>query len=438
MVTKIQIAGKLKFYSKPYGRQWKWRYQVHGHMVEPKLRVPKGLENTKIIDPLHPELLPKQELPKWIPPRRHPVLESFFPQPTIKDNPNYHETSIKMFDNSVKLHAGIDQVCLLTKSQPVKGIPLSVKNSIKNEDLSSQDEMVKNYLRQALAFNPARDPCPPLKIPNDPKFIIGKQYGTPHQKQMFILLSNLIRLSNANIFQKNPTSILTREVMENCNLETILNRGGDLISVNQNLNFVILGKNSLPQIASNDDIEKTRDYKFINMYPIFPTIDLKEQFVYDLNKPNLIDNRSNINNKLIHTVINLNDDSFTNEQDISRLVMMTFGTAYAQANLLKLKTNQDGALQSPLVVNGVSVTNQRFNYVTFQLNTLNLKDNNGVKNLVYYDDDSQNEIYLNRPTLDKLPYPTQKNIQRLALRNLQYNPSVFEKFMAYFTYGSKV
>ena len=98
MPTKIQIAGKLKFYSKPYGRQWKWRYQVHGRMMEPKLHIPKGLEHVKIIDPLHPETMPREEQPKWIPPRRHPILESFFPQPTIKDHPNYNEKPIKLFE----------------------------------------------------------------------------------------------------------------------------------------------------------------------------------------------------------------------------------------------------------------------------------------------------------------------------------------------------
>lgn len=295
--------------------------------------------------------------------------------------------------------------------------------------------MVKNYLKQSLAFNPTKEPCPVLKIPNDPKFVIGKQYGTPHKKQMFILLNNLVRLSNANLFKKNPTSLLTREIFENCDLETIVNRANDYISVKRNLDFCIIGKNSLPQIAFDQVLEKTKDYQFIDMFPIFPTIDLKDQHVYNLKKNYLIDNRSDLNGKMVQTVININDDDFTNDQDISRLIMVLFGTAYAQANMLKLSVNQDGLLQRPLVVNGISVTNQRFNYATFQLNTLNLKDNRGVKNIVFYDDDGQNEIYMNRPTVESLPYPTQKNIQRLALRNLQYNPSVFEKFLAYFTYG---
>lgn len=288
-----------------------------------------------------------------------------------------------------------------------------------------------------MAFNPNKEPCPALKIPNDPKFVIGKQYGTPHKKQMFILLNNLIRLSNANLFKKNPTSLMTREIFENCNLETIVNRGNDLISVNRNLDFCIVEKNYLSQVSSNEEIEKTNEYEFIDMFPIFPTIDLKDQHIYNLDKRCLIDNRSNLNGKVIQTIININDDDFTTEQDISRLIMTLFGTAYAQVDMLKLPVNQDGLLEKPLVVNGISVTNQRFNYASFQLNTLNLNDNKGVKNIVYFDDDGQNEIYMNRPTLENLPYPTQKNIQRMAIRNLQYNPKVFQKFLAYFVQGSK-
>jgi hypothetical protein len=253
---------------------------------------------------------------------------------------------------------------------------------------------------------------------------------------MLILLSNLIRLSNSNLFKKSPTAVLTRHLAENFTLESIIDRCGEHIMVNQNLDFAILGNSSLPQIGTKDQTEGTRDYKFINMYPIFPTIDLKEQQVYDLKRPFLLDHKSDLAGKIVQTVISLNDDNFTSEQDVSRMTMLLFGTAYAQANMLKVKADSNGVLQNPLVVNGVSVTNQRFNYVSFQLNTMNLKDNQGVKNLVFYDAD--NEIYTNRLTVDKLPYPTQKNIQRLAMRSLEYNPRVFEKFLAYFSYGNKV
>jgi hypothetical protein len=138
MVTNIQIKGKLKFYSKPYGRQWKWRYQTHGNMINPKVKIPKGMENVKIIDPLNPATIEKETLPKWVPPRRHPLLEGFFKSPTIKDHPNYNEKPIKLFDRTVKFHAGIDQVCLLTKTKPIAALPSSLSDLVKNFKIENQ------------------------------------------------------------------------------------------------------------------------------------------------------------------------------------------------------------------------------------------------------------------------------------------------------------
>lgn len=79
---------------------------------------------------------------------------------------------------------------------------------------------------------------------------------------------------------------------------------------------------------------------------------------------------------------------------------------------------------------------ERFNFVTFQLNTVNLTGNDGVKNLCYYDADSiennsNNQIYSNKLSRDKLPYLTHKNLQRLALDHLEYNPVVFKKLSAF-------
>ena len=99
------------------------------YINEPPLRVPKNLQNEHIIDPLHPETFPKQEKPVWYPPRRHPVLESFFAQPTIKDHPDYHASPVKSFDKTVKFHDGIQQVYLLIKTKPIQGLPTTFQRT---------------------------------------------------------------------------------------------------------------------------------------------------------------------------------------------------------------------------------------------------------------------------------------------------------------------
>ena len=71
------------------------------------------------------------------------------------------------------------------------------------------------------------------------------------------------------------------------------------------------------------------------MYPIFPTIDLKEENVYDLKEPTQIGLKSDhINHKHIQTFFHINDDELKEEQEVTRLIMFAFGNAYAQAQIL--------------------------------------------------------------------------------------------------------
>ena len=143
------------------------------------------------------------------------------------------------------------------------------------------------------------------------------------------------------------------------------------------------------------------------MYPIFPTVDLKKQHVYDLTQAATNGLQSD-HYQHVHTIVHLNDDGWPIDTDLARLVMFSFGQALVQAKLLKsrnkLELNERQELKEPLVVNAVSMAHSHLSYVSFQLNTLNYESNEGVKNIVHYD--THNEIYLNRPTIDKLPYPT--------------------------------
>jgi len=41
-----------------------------------------------------------------------------------------------------------------------------------------------------------------------------------------------------------------------------------------------------------------------------------------------------------------------------------------------------------------------------------------------------NELYSNVPTIEKLPYPSLKNMQRMALQHLEYNQTTFQKLIS--------
>jgi hypothetical protein len=63
-------------------------------------------------------------------------------------------------------------------NQNIFTIKLSKKSKI------SKEILVKNYIKQALAFNPTREKCAGYKPATDPKFRIATEYATPLERQM--------------------------------------------------------------------------------------------------------------------------------------------------------------------------------------------------------------------------------------------------------------
>jgi hypothetical protein len=406
--------------------------------------IPKGLENVKIIDPLQPETItPKESFPKWTPPIRHPKLEFLFPKTTLQEHKLYQLTPIKLFDNTVKLHAGIDQACLLTKTQPVQGgLPEQVTQAANDIKINNQENLVQNYIRQALAFNPTKEDCVNYKVAHDIKFRISREFATPRQTQMTILLENLIRLCNISINKTYGATSSRATIFEGLPLISRFNPSlDDTIEIRRNHDFAMISKRLLAPVASASIIEETKNFNFVDMYPIFPTIDLKDEHIYDTTKPHLLGFESSqiLKTNFVNTIFHVNNEELTSEMDAAKLIMFAFGTAYAQSQILL--NNQtlemvEGTqnLKKPIVVKAVSLTNERFNYVTYQLNTLSISDRQGIKNIVYYDLD--NKLYMNRPTKDKLPYESNKNLQRYALAHLKYNPDAFKKLLSLMAYGA--
>lgn len=248
----------------------------------------------------------------------------------------------------------------------------------------------------------------------------------------------MIRLCNINISKQTNGPLTDRVLLQDSPVSVIVNRGGDLIQVLRNSEFTLFANKPLTSLASSSEIAETSSHQLTDMYPIFPTIDLIDNHVYDLND-STFGFRASTAAKFanIHTFFHIDSDQLSDQTNTANLMMFAFGSAIAQSKSLqaqnKLDLNDDMSLKKPIVINGVSISNShRLNFVQYQLNTLNLKDNAGVKNICYYD--MNNEMYSNRPTIDKLPYPTHKNLQRLALRSLQYNPGAFYKLQSLLAY----
>lgn len=114
--------------------------------------------------------------------------------------------------------------------------------------------------------------------------------------------------------------------------------------------------------------------------------------------------------------------------------MFAFGNALVQAR----QQYPNGNLVKPVTVQSIFLLDELFHFVIFQLNTLNYNETNDQRsNFVWIDKD--NYLYENRPSMliHNPVYGTEKNLQRYVLEKLQYNPVVFEKFLALYLQGVK-
>lgn len=87
-------------------------------------------------------------------------------------------------------------------------------------------------------------------------------------------------------------------------------------------------------MALQSQVDSTENHKFVDMFPIFPTIDLLQENIYDSNENTVgLKGLNKFNN--LHTFFHVNEDQ-NDEVNVSRLIMFAFGAAVAQSKSLKV------------------------------------------------------------------------------------------------------
>ncbi|CAF3734460.1 unnamed protein product [Rotaria socialis] len=457
-----ELRGLFKPFTKPLHRQWKWVWQEKGKFNEPKLTLPKALEGRQIniIDPLHepdPNAFP-DESTSWTSPTRHPMFEYLVPPLPREEHPLFHhERPVFLFDSKAKLHAGVDQACLLTKTIPFYELPQSIKQTIGQVSLPDQDELIQSYIRQSIAYDATKEHLPRKKSPLKQRRSFRIEYAIPRSRQMAILLENIIHLCES--LGGHYPDLFKRHLYRNIPFYTTYERYGELIHLKRKNEYVLTshiplspivkrlnrleinsGDNIDEKIASHDPnghyVMQANDYQFLDMYPIYPTIDLPSEQLYQNGDEQGWHQRKS--NEYVHTTLHVSNDELiheaTTDERLARMIMFAFGSALVQARQLY----PDGRLVKPVTVQSIFLLDELFHFVVFQLNTLNYNDTNDKQcNYVWIDKD--NYLYDNRPSMvmHNPLYGTERNLQRYVLEKLKYNPVVFQKFLALYLHGVK-
>ncbi|XP_038650646.1 39S ribosomal protein L37, mitochondrial [Scyliorhinus canicula] len=331
--------------------------------------------------------------------------------PKYEDMPLYKEKPCYTFHQRTKMLEGVQQALWLTKSKLIEGLPKQILSIAEDPAncIEDQDERVKAAISHArfwttTEIRPKRDRfCP-------------------------VLLQDLLHL--CRIMQPRYPTLGNRMLAENYRVATMWERESDIFRV-CGLNGILLSsKQPLPAAAGNKEILSTESHALPTFYPISPNIDLQQTHVYEVR--NDIGFREGYPFPHAHTLYiaesSTDKTRFKPEPLKAKMIMFTFANALARAKLLY--GEEPKVLDNPITVQCIATNGRIFQFLVLQLNTTDLQSNDGVKNLIWFDQDQLLYDYAKcRPTI-------RKKVVQIPAGLSGYCPETFSKFLAMYLHGA--
>jgi len=374
-------------------------------------------------------------------------------EPTVKgeitnevDHPHFHEQPIRDYNplhHSFPLRYELDCAKVLLKTVEIEdGLPGRIVQSMNELRIGEDfDGLAKNVLMESHVYDATQKKLPKnLAVPytgwhpvEDKMFRkmpypvdkfswhwgAKREYGIPEARKNQNMTRGLLRICDMMV---SSPDLLNRLHLEETVIRQFLERGDDLLRFYVPLPFVITATKPLPAHADAQAVKKTENIPLPDIFPIEPHASFKLKYVYndEVNFPlkpihsvacaqHQIHSGIELNNSFIKSF--LSDDGYRG-QGLVKGFLLALGQA-------KLTFGPDvkGVLPSPVTVNFVHTDGQKFHFSAFQLNTLDLDNPEGVKN-IYWCEKQLDDLY---GTCDYIKaVPTLDN----------YNPDVLRKFAA--------
>ncbi|ELU12430.1 hypothetical protein CAPTEDRAFT_220488 [Capitella teleta] len=340
--------------------------------------------------------------------------------PTEKDSPDYHDEPVHHFTSDCQLSEGLEQASILTKSQTFEGMPESVKHYMDFEPLPDQDELVQRSIMQAHIWDPTKVKLPKRHNPDLPMWHFKAEKGIPSAKTRAITIRNMLRLCQ---FLEPSYSDISRLVKRNHYLSTFyMFQGTQHLAIKGSADALVASKSAVPAFASGDEVKSSADFSLPDIFPLSPLIDLNMQHVYrSENVTGWMDGASHVHPHLLCLDF---PTQWTTSQRNACALMMSFGHSLSMAKQMYGWEVSD--LPQPISTQCLLTDGHNFTLSFFQLNTLRMDSDDGIKNMAWFDSDNKlfNKIVPKRAMLRNTKYE-------------DYDPQVFKKVAAMYLYGAK-
>jgi len=371
------------------------------------------------------------------------------PYSNEKEHPYYHERPAYSYlaRSYYPKYRQLDHAKALFKTVEVEhGLPGRLYNSVTKKVCSNQDDLMLGIIKDTHLFDATQKKLPKTpavpyigwhpvedrmttRMPYDvTKMSWGRKtrntYGIPMDRKIMNLTRGMLRCVDSSKSAEHP-SLLNRIHLENNEIRQFLERGDKLIRFYLPLAQILTDAKPLKPYANKDSVKSTEDIDLPDIYPMHPLVTLWPTNVYNdqSNFPLKIRVTSetslpkhNVHTCLDHTKNEVAQQLRTPETVHARALTLGFLSALAQARLV-YGSDIKGDLPEPVAVNFIHTDGCNFHFSAYQLNTLNLEDSNGIKNIFWHEEDMSR-------LFDVCDYV--KAVPVLS----GYNPEVFSKFAA--------
>jgi len=390
--------------------------------------------------PIDPELVPEGI------DQIEPLVKG--PIQTEQEHPHFHERPIRDYSVIVGFPKLMQLECakvLLKAVEVEEALPGRLLQSISELQLPDDfDDLAKNVLMESRIFDATQTKLPRnVKVPNigwhpvlDKMFRpmpykldenspswnrhVKREYGIPEKRKNMNVTRGFLRV--CDMMASERPGLLNRIHLEETVTRQFLERGQDLIRFHLPLPQVITDIRALPAYADGQVVKETENIPLPDIFPLEPHAHFNLKYVYNDEtvfplKPihSVACAQYQIHSGIEH-INSFTKDKYHDNNLKARSLVNAFVLALGQAKL-KFGPDIKGELPSPVVVNFITTDGKRFQFSAFQLNTLDLDNPEGVKNIFWCDPNTE-EMF---STCDYVK----------AIPTLQdYNKQAFRKFAA--------
>uniref|UniRef100_U5EPB1 Large ribosomal subunit protein mL37 n=1 Tax=Corethrella appendiculata TaxID=1370023 RepID=U5EPB1_9DIPT len=307
-------------------------------------------------------------------------------EPAVKfdsTHPNWHEKQCHLFGDSNVLVEGTRQTQVLTNTIAFNELPAHIEQQIEEADIPVDlDKSMRKSVLASFVFDTEQVKLEIVKDPLRPAWNFPRTYGISKDRRNRLIISRLInhceRLVSRSILNE-------RKIIQNAFFVLPLVKDENLIQLELHADTFMTSSRPLKPVTE----DRMKDSLLPNIFPLKDTITIPMQNIYEIRDIYPIKSGikfSNPHTIFLHfgtdTVKNLHETPITDEQFEGRSLIKAFTVAATKARQQFGPNIKD--LPEPIVVQSIQTTGKSFHFGIFQLNTLDLTSESGVKNVWFH------------------------------------------------------